>query len=82
MPNFILEILSPSNTKHDRWTKYKVYEKAGVREYWIVDPLNEAVEVFLLENGQYRLNGVFSKVDSVSVSIVDGLGIELGKVFI
>ncbi|MEC1697403.1 Uma2 family endonuclease [Schinkia azotoformans] len=40
-PDFILEILSPSNTNYDRWTKYKTYEKAGVREYWIVDPFYE-----------------------------------------
>lgn len=81
-PDFILEILSPSNAKHDRWIKRELYEKAGVQEYWIVDPLNETVEVLLLENESYRLNGVFAKEDTVAVGVVEGLEIDLGKVFI
>lgn len=81
-PDFILEILSPSSAKHDRWRKHVLYQKAGVREYWIVDPLNETVEVFLLDEGQYRLNGAFSKEDTVAVHVLDGLEIELGRIFI
>lgn len=81
-PDFILEILSPSNPNYDRWKKYKTYEKAGVHEYWIVDPFYETVEVFLLEKGLYRLSGVFSKEDVVTVNVVEGLEIELCKVFL
>ncbi|WP_102348278.1 Uma2 family endonuclease [Bacillus sp. Marseille-P3661] len=82
-PNFILEVLSPSTTKHDRWRKYKLYEKSGVREYWIVDVHNETVEIFLLnDGGVYQLSGVYSKEDYVEVITVEGLKIELDKIFI
>lgn len=53
-PDWIIEILSPSSRRHDLFVKYKLYEKAGVREYWTVDPMNRSVQVFVLENGFFR----------------------------
>ncbi|WP_246569943.1 Uma2 family endonuclease [Lentibacillus saliphilus] len=38
----IIEFLSPSSVKLDRWKKYQLYEVAGVKEYWLVDPVNES----------------------------------------
>ncbi|WP_225344180.1 Uma2 family endonuclease [Virgibacillus sp. SK37] len=46
-----------------------LYEKAGVKEYWIVDPVNESVEIHLLIGKQYKLQGVFTKGDNISVNI-------------
>ncbi len=48
-PDFIIEILSPSNTKKDIQFKYKIYEEAVVLEYWIDDPKNSVIEVFVLQ---------------------------------
>jgi len=45
-PDFIIEILSPKNTKHDTDLKYRLYQKAGVKEYWIVNPFRRTVEVY------------------------------------
>ena len=42
-PDMIIEILSPSSVKLDRWKKFQLYEKAEVKEYWLVDPINESV---------------------------------------
>jgi Uma2 family endonuclease len=78
----IIEILSPSTGKMDRWVKYKLYEAAGVKEYWIVEPINETIEVFVINNQQkYELKGVYGKEDSVKVGIFDGLVINLDQVF-
>lgn len=81
-PDLIIEILSPSTGKMDRWVKYKLYEAAGVKEYWIVEPINETIEVFVINNQQkYELKGVYGKEDSVKVGIFDGLVINLDQVF-
>jgi Uma2 family endonuclease len=81
-PDLIVEILSPSSIKHDRWLKYKLYERAGVREYWIVDPTNESIEVFILnEDGKYEISGVYSKEDEVKVNIFEDLTLDLNLIF-
>jgi Uma2 family endonuclease len=53
-PDLMLEILSPSNQKHDLVTKYELYEEAEVKEYWIVDPLNKTVLVYTLIKGKFQ----------------------------
>lgn len=52
-PKFIAETLSPSTAKRDRSEKKDIYEKAGVKEYWIVS--SGSVEIYYLENGRYVL---------------------------
>lgn len=46
-PDLIIEILSPSTRRHDRLVKLNLYQRAGVREYWIADPENRTVRVML-----------------------------------
>lgn len=81
-PDLIIEILSPSSVKLDRWKKYQLYEKSGVKEYWLVDPVNESVEVHLLNDGQYKIQGVYTKDETISVNILTGLEIYLNQIFV
>src|SRR5690625_4113939 len=81
-PDLIIEVLSPSSIKMDRWTKYRLYEKAGVREYWLVDPVNESLEVHLLIDDHYDFQGVFTKEDTVSVHVLPDLELDLNKIFV
>ena len=55
VPNLIVEILSPSSEKTDRILKFKLYEKSGVDEYWIVDPLEHEIEQHVMTSGGYRM---------------------------
>ena len=71
-PDFIIEILSPSNWLDDRRDKYEVYEAAGVREYWIVDPDQCTVEVFVLCDGRYVQVGRYAAGDVVPADVVSG----------
>ncbi len=80
-PDMIVEILSPSSVKLDRWKKYQLYEKAGVKEYWLVDPMNESVEIHLLSGNQYTFHGVYTKDDTISVHVLSGLEIDLHQIF-
>lgn len=55
IPDFIIEILSPGSRKHDQVTKKNLYEKSGVKEYWIVDPDTRKATGFALKNNTYQL---------------------------
>lgn len=81
-PDFIIEILSPSNIGYDRLKKFNLYQRAGVREYWIVDPNNSSVEVCLLnDDGRLLLTEVYLKNDIAKVNVLPGCEIDLSKVF-
>ena len=58
-PDLIVEVLSASNTENDRVTKFDLYEAHGVREYWIVNPDEDYIEVYSLESHVYRRVGAF-----------------------
>lgn len=59
-PNLIVEVLSPSTAKNDRGYKKDLYEKCGVSEYWIVDTSNKSIEVYLLKDGAYQLDNIYT----------------------
>jgi Uma2 family endonuclease len=80
-PDLAIEILSPSTARNDRVIKFNNYQNAGVKEYWIVDPLNEYVEVFLLENDQFISSGFYTKEDTLKVNILEDLCINLKQIF-
>lgn len=59
-PDLVVEIISPSTAKNDKSIKKDVYAKCGVREYWIVSAGDKSVEQYLLQDGQFVLNAVYS----------------------
>ncbi len=52
-PDLIIEILSPGNSKKEMKNKYELYEEAGVKEYWVVNPLDENLLIYVLKDGVY-----------------------------
>ena len=60
-PDLVVEILSPSTAKNDKGHKKDAYERHGVREYWLVDPVNKSVEQYALENGRFVLRDVYTQ---------------------
>jgi Uma2 family endonuclease len=80
-PDLVVEILSPSTKGRDRVLKLRLYEKFGVREYWVVDPVGESIQVLRLVEG--RLVAVESLgVDGALTSpLFPRLEIELSAVF-
>ena len=60
-PDMVIEVLSPSTAKYDRGHKKDVYERIGVREYWIVDPAGMSIEQYILEQEKFVLREVYTK---------------------
>lgn len=80
-PDLVVEILSPSTAKHDRVLKYAKYEQAGIKEYWIVDAYHEFIEVYILDGKHYKRQGVYSKADTLPVSIFPEFKMNLLPIF-
>ncbi len=78
----IIEIVSPHHRHYDTVEKKNLYERFGVKEYWIVFPEEERVVVFSLKNGTYRLQETFTKADVLHSPAFADLKIELAKIFI
>ena len=63
-PDFVAEILSPSTGNYDMGTKMDIYEKFGVREYWLIDPKSKAIIVYLLKDGRYVFEGRYAVLET------------------
>ncbi|MCI8842926.1 MAG: Uma2 family endonuclease [Oscillospiraceae bacterium] len=80
-PDLVIEILSPTSARYDKITKFNLYQRAGVLEYWLVDPSSRTVSVYLLEDGVYHAATVYSSDLSVPVGVLDNCYIDLPSVF-
>ena len=81
-PDMVIEILSPSTRRHDRIVKMNLYQRAGVREYWIVNPEDKTIQVMLQDGaGSLRIHEDYGQEDTAKVNVLDGCFIELNKVF-
>lgn len=81
-PDMIVEIISPSTGKKDKVTKFNKYEISGVKEYWVLEPEQKLVSVFLLQsNGRYGRPEMYTDEDKIKVSIFPELEIDLKAVF-
>ncbi len=68
-PDLIVEIISPTSVRRDRYDKKELYERYGVREYWLVDPQNRSIEVFAFINNRYQLHS-FADAEGKAISAV------------
>ncbi len=80
-PDLVVEILSPSTAYFDLREKYRVYEKSGVKEYWIVDPKLKKIEIFENKKKKFYLNNESEKKGRVSSIVLKGLYISLKDIF-
>jgi Uma2 family endonuclease len=80
VPDLVVEILSPSNTAIEMEHKRKLYQEAGVREYWLVDPENKSLAVYRSQNDEILTN-TYGGNDTAPVAILPGLNIPLAEVF-
>jgi Uma2 family endonuclease len=85
-PDIVIEIISPSSFKRDTEDKRETYQKFGIKEYWLVFPLEETIEILELIEGKYKVFDYASieditKEQKVKSKLVEGLEINLNEVF-
>jgi Uma2 family endonuclease len=81
-PDLIIEIISPSSSRKDRMEKFFLYERVGVKEYWLVSPGDKIVEVFILgPDGKYGRPDIYSESDTVRLNILNDIKVDLRSVF-
>ena len=74
-PDWVLEVLSPSTAAHDQIAKRRTYERAGVREYWLVHPGDRTLTVYVLESGQYGRPEIYELKDETPIGVLPGVSI-------
>jgi Uma2 family endonuclease len=81
-PDMIVEILSTSNRKRDLVEKFLLYQKAGVREYWIADPEVKTVTAYIMQqDGEYDDGKLYKTGEKVPVHIFNGHQIDMNDIF-
>ncbi len=80
-PDIIIEILSPSTAYYDLGKKYKVYEKAGVKEYWLFHPDRKAIEVYINKGDKFQLIQIVEETGIVKSELLKDFEVELEKLF-
>jgi len=79
--DLVAEVISPESRRRDRFDKRDLYEQHGVREYWLIDPEAQTVEVLHLEAGQYQLVGRWRPGDQAQSRLLKGLAVSVADLF-
>jgi len=80
-PDLVVEILSPSTAYDDLTTKFKNYEKYGVKEYWVVDPGAKSVEIFVAASGRLLSDQRVAGQGTVVSKVLAGFTVDLDSLF-
>lgn len=80
-PDFVMEALSPSDPRRDRKRKRDLYERFGVREYWIADPEQQVIEVLLHDGARFNSAGTFRPGDRIESRVLAGFEVDVSDLF-
>jgi Uma2 family endonuclease len=81
VPDFVIEVLSPTHAPRDRIVKRDLYAKNGVPEYWIVDAEERTIEVYRHVDGAYEPAGYFTGKGVLRSGVLPKLALPLPDVF-
>lgn len=82
IPDWICEVLSPSNAAHDRVTKRRLYARHRVPYYWLVDPQTRTLEALRLEGELWVETGSWGEGDVARVEPFDAIELDVGRLFV
>jgi len=72
-PDLAVEVLSPGTASHDQARKLRIYERAGVREYWLVHPIDRVLTIYQLDQGRYGKPSVVELGGETPVAVLEGV---------
>jgi Uma2 family endonuclease len=75
-PDWLAEVLSPSTARHDQTIKLSAYERAGVREVWLIDPIDRTVTIYRLEKGCYGRPVILELKGQTPLTAVSGITVD------
>jgi Uma2 family endonuclease len=79
-PDWVAEVLSPSTASHNRTVKLSAYERAGVREVWLIDPVDRTLTIYQLEAGSYGRATILELKGRTQLTAVPGVTIDWARV--
>src|SRR5438034_8433140 len=79
-PDLLVELISPSSVRRDRYEKKDLYARFGVKEYWIGDPANKALEILTLKEGRYELHYCAEEKGKLASLVLAGLEFDLSDI--
>jgi len=79
VPDLVVEFVSPSSVRRDRYVKKDIYARFGVKEYWIGDAANRSIEVLTLKAGRYELFCSAEEQGKITSSVVAGFEFQLNE---
>ena len=80
-PDLVIEILSPSTARRDRTQKRDLYARRGVPEYWLADADAQSVLVLTLQDGEYRVAGIYAKGQTLTSPLLQGFTLNIDDIF-
>ncbi|EDY19509.1 protein of unknown function DUF820 [Chthoniobacter flavus Ellin428] len=80
-PDLIVEIISPSTIVRDRYDKLEQYARFGVKEYWIVDPANQSLEILALNEKRFVMHSFAAETGKAESRLLPGLTVDLAELF-
>ena len=80
VPDLLVELVSPSSVRRDRYDKKQLYARFGVKEYWIGDPANKALEILTLKSGNYELHCSAEEKGKLTSLLLPGLEFDLSEI--
>lgn len=80
VPDLLIEIVSPSSVRRDRYDKKDLYARFGVKEYWIGDPANQSLEILTLKDGRYELHCAAEIQGKLTSLVLAGLEFDLSQI--
>jgi Uma2 family endonuclease len=79
-PDLMIELISPSSVRRDRYDKKDLYARFGVKEYWIGDPANQSLEILTLKDGRYELHCSAETSGKLNSLVLPGLEFDLAQI--
>ncbi len=80
-PDLVVEVISPSSERRDWRIKRELYARHGVREYWLIDPINRIIWLMLLRRGVLEIVGTYGEGDTVSSTALAGFSVKVDDIF-
>lgn len=80
-PDLIIEILLPSNSQVELQNKYDLYQEHGIKEYWIIHPVENTLQINVLINGVYQPSRLFTTGQKVRSTVLPGFELDLVEIF-